>query len=69
RQGRPHLGFYVNDLRSDARVTPADGWTHLVFQFTGSEQEIWINGTCAGSRQAKAFAGQTGDFVIGKTPR
>ena len=69
RGGHPYMGFYVNDLRADSSLKPAGGWTHLVFQFTGREQEIWVNDKCVASRRAKAFAGTTGDFVIGKSPR
>lgn len=68
RETKPHLGFYVNDLRVSAAVTPRDGWTHLVFQYTGRRQEIWINGQCAGTRRARAYAGTGGEFVIGRTP-
>ncbi len=69
REGHPYLGFYNGDLRADSYLKPADGWTHLVFQFTGKEQEIWVNDKCVASCPARTFAGTTGDFVIGKSPR
>lgn len=64
---RPYLGFYLNDLRAPQSVQP-EVWTHLAFQFTGSHQQIWINGQLATERVADAFQGESGATLIGKAP-
>jgi len=65
---KPHLGFYVNDLTSSHQVNIEDGWVHLIFQYTGAAQQIWINGQLAGERGAAPYAGQTGATCIGCAP-
>ena len=62
------FGFYINDLQVDKPVTMDMGWTHLVFQYTGWEQQVWMNGTLAGSRKCVAYKGDSGVTEIGKTP-
>lgn len=69
RNATPRLGFYGNDLQTATPVKPQDGWTHLVFQYTGRQQEIWKNGRLLGRREARPYLGTTGEFVVGKAPR
>ena len=39
-----------------------------LFQYTGTHQEIWINGRLICSRRAEPYKGNTGATVIGKNP-
>jgi hypothetical protein len=64
----PRLGFYVNDLQAETPVTMEMGWSHLVFQYTGWQQEIWLNGKLVGSRQCVAYKGESGLTCIGQAP-
>ena len=63
----PYFGFYMNDLRSPHSLSPEDGWRHLVFQFTGEEQQVWVDGELDISRRAGAFLGTSGPFEIGRS--
>lgn len=65
---QPYLGFLGNDALSPMEI-PTNQWTHLVFQFTGSRQEIWIDGQLVCERRASAFAGTTGLTRLGRAPR
>ncbi len=66
---QPYFGFYVNDAMSPLSL-PANGeWAHLVFQYTGPHQQIWINGRLICERAATAYAGEAGITSIGKNPR
>lgn len=69
RDHKPRLGFYGNDLQSSVAVVPGRDWTHLVFEYTGDEQRIWVNGRAAGNRTARPFLGTGGEFIIGRAPR
>jgi hypothetical protein len=69
RGGRqPYLGFYVNDAISPQDV-PLKEWAHLVFQYTGTHQQLWIDGQLLCSRAARAYDGNAGKTVIGRSPR
>jgi Concanavalin A-like lectin/glucanases superfamily len=69
RGGRqPYLGFYVNDAISPLDV-PLGQWVHLVFQYDGSHQQLWIDGQLLCSRAASAYDGSAGKTVIGRSPR
>lgn len=69
RNSTPRLGFYLDDLSTDNAVTPKDGWAHLVFQYTGAAQEVWLNGARIGLRAARPYLGAAGDLHLGKAPR
>jgi hypothetical protein len=64
---QPYLGFYVNDAISPRSIKAAE-WTHLIFQYTGTHQEIWVNGQLLCSRKAKPYEGTEGPTLIGKNP-
>lgn len=66
---RPMLAFYANDLQAMNHVTAELGWTHLVFQYTGTVQQIWMNGKKVAERTADAYHGKKGATFIGKVPR
>jgi hypothetical protein len=66
---KPYIGFYMNDLRAPASITAELGWTHLVFQFTGSHQQIWINGMLAIERVSDPYLGEKGETHIGTAPK
>jgi Concanavalin A-like lectin/glucanases superfamily len=68
RGGRqPYLGFYVNDTISPQDIA-LGAWTHLVFQYNGTQQEIWIDGQLLCTRKTEAYAGTRGPTAIGKSP-
>jgi Concanavalin A-like lectin/glucanases superfamily len=68
RGGRqPYLGFYINDAMSPQDV-PAGEWCHLVFQYTGERQELWVDGRLLCARKAKGYEGLKGSTFIGKSP-
>lgn len=69
RDSAPRCGFYLNDLQTRAPLTPARGWTHLVFQYNGRQQQVWVNGERVGARRAGAYAGKEGEFAVGRAPR
>jgi hypothetical protein len=64
---QPYLGFYLNDVVSPQSIKAAE-WTHLIFQYTGTHQEIWVNGQLLCSREAEPYDGSTGPTLIGKNP-
>jgi hypothetical protein len=44
------------------------GWTHLAFNFSGTHQQIWINGLMVVERNSDPFRGEKGETRIGKAP-
>jgi hypothetical protein len=66
---RPWLGFYINDVVSPVSLSNAGEWQHLVYQFTGTTQQIWINGRLICERASEAYHGTSGKTCIGKNPR
>jgi hypothetical protein len=64
---QPYLGFYLNDAISPLSIK-ANEWTHLIFQYTGTHQEIWVNGRLLCSRLAEPYQGTQGATFIGKNP-
>lgn len=42
--GRPHLGFYLNDTTSDTTLTTYQ-WYHLAYRFYEGEQAIFVDGS------------------------
>ncbi len=66
---QPYFGFRGSDLVSPVGVPRDGGWTHLVFQFTGTHQQIWMNGHLICTRESAPYAGEFGVTTIGKAPR
>ena len=66
-RSQPYLGFYLNDVISPRSINRGE-WTHLIFQYTGTHQEIWVNSKLLCSRKAQAYAGSQGLTRIGKNP-
>jgi hypothetical protein len=64
----PYLGFYVNDLVSPIGLSNAGTWQHLVFQYDGKYQQIWINGRFICRRAAEPYRGTAGKTSVGKSP-
>jgi hypothetical protein len=64
----PYLGFYVNDLVSPVVLSNAGTWQHLVFQYDGTYQQIWINGRLICRRAAEPYHGTAGKTLLGKSP-
>jgi hypothetical protein len=64
----PYLGFYVNDLVSPVGLSNAGTWQHVVFQYDGKYQQIWINGRFICRRAAEAYRGTAGKTSVGKSP-
>ena len=65
--GRPYLGFYMNDLIAPDPLQRGR-WHHLVFQYTGKEQEIWVDGSRVARRASAPYRGTTGATRIGRNP-
>jgi hypothetical protein len=65
---QPHLGFYMNDALSPSSMA-RDLWTHLVFQYDGTHQQIWVGGRLLCQRAARPYLGTAGITAIGKSPR
>ena len=63
---RPYLGFYGNDVSSPLAIDME--WNHLVFQYTGTAQEIWHNGQRVAVKVTSAYAGTSGSTYIGRDP-
>jgi hypothetical protein len=69
RGGRqPYLGFMMNDAMSPFGIS-TDEWTHLAFQYTGTHQQIWINGVLICARESNAYRGVSGETRVGRSPR
>ena len=65
---RPWMGFYMNDVVSPVSLSNQGAWQHLVVQFTGASQQIWINGRLVCERAAAPYLGTSGKTCIGKNP-
>jgi hypothetical protein len=66
---QPYLGFLVHDQISPVGIPWEQEWMHLVFQYTGEFQQIWINGHLVVRRRTEPYLGTTGVTTIGKAPR
>ncbi|MCX5794168.1 MAG: fibronectin type III domain-containing protein [Elusimicrobia bacterium] len=70
RNGKPHLGFYSDDLEADSSI--ADGaWHHLVFTFdyNSKYQTIYVDGLKVKERTAgNTYQGTTGTVYLGIAP-
>lgn len=64
----PRIGFYLNDLQAPQPIQTGV-WTHLVFQFTGKRQEIWLNGNRIAKQDSAAYLGTSGATLIGHAPQ
>jgi hypothetical protein len=68
KASQPCLGCWSNDAISPIGI-PSSVWTHLVFQFTGTHQQIWINGRLICERAATPYLGTKGFTRVGRCPR
>lgn len=66
---QPYFGFYGADLFSPVGLPADREWVHLAFQYTGTHQEIWIDGRLMCRREMAPYLGEQGVTAIGKTPR
>ena len=64
RNRKPYLGFLGNDVASQT-VLEANKWYHIVFQYTGSEQRIYINGQLDAYRETTPYENTEGVTKIG----
>ncbi len=64
RYKKPYLGFIENDLSSQT-VLEVNKWYHLAFQYTGSEQRIYINGRLEAVRETTPYENTEGATKIG----
>jgi concanavalin A-like lectin/glucanase superfamily protein len=64
---QPYLGFYMNDLAAPDALTHGEEH-HLVFQYTGTKQQIWVDGALVAERASSAYEGTTGETRIGRNP-
>lgn len=68
KASQPCLGCWSNDAISPIGIS-SSVWTHLVFQFTGTHQQIWINGRLICERAATPYLGTKGFTRVGRCPR
>jgi len=66
---QPFFGFYPGHLLCPLNVPTNQDWVHFVFQYTGAEQQIWINGRLICTRKIEPYQGTAGMTTIGKIPR
>lgn len=66
---QPYFGLLGRDSASPLSVPREQAWMHLVFQFTGEFQQIWIDGRLMVSLRSAPYRGTFGVTAIGKAPR
>jgi hypothetical protein len=66
---QPYFGLYQRDQISPLGVPWDQEWVHVLFQYTGDFQQIWINGRLLASFRAEPYQGSSGVTAIGKAPR
>jgi hypothetical protein len=64
---QPFLGFYVNCLAAPDPITHGEEH-HLVFQYTGTKQQIWVDGALVAEQASPPYEGTTGATRIGRNP-
>jgi hypothetical protein len=64
----PRMGFYQNDVDTTTPLRPPGQWQHLVFQYGSEKQQVWLDGKLIGEKTAVAYAGKSGDTLIGQSP-
>ncbi len=66
---QPYFGHYARNLASPVSVPREQAWLHVVFQYDGAFQQIWIDGHLVASMSAEPYRGTFGVTAIGKAPR
>jgi len=66
---QPYFGHYARNLASPVSVPREQAWLHVVFQYDGEAQQIWIDGRLVVSMRAEPYRGTFGVTAIGKAPR
>jgi hypothetical protein len=69
KERQPFFGFYPARFISPLSIPTDQEWVHMVFQYTGKYQQIWINGRLICTRETPAYEGTKGVTTIGKLPR
>ena len=69
KERQPFFSFYAARFISPLSIPADQEWVHLVFQYTGEEQQIWINGRLICTRETPPYEGTSGVTTIGKLPR
>jgi hypothetical protein len=69
KERQPFFGFYPMRFISPLSIPTNQEWVHMVFQYTGGQQQIWINGRLICTRQTPSYEGTKGVTTIGKLPR
>ncbi|MDF1754813.1 MAG: autotransporter-associated beta strand repeat-containing protein [Verrucomicrobiales bacterium] len=67
RGGRPHLGFFSNDLTGNTNLSSGQ-WHHITWQFDSStnQQSIYVDGNFDKSRIApSSFTGGSNEVILG----
>ena len=62
-----YFGFLYSDYGSSYGINSTN-WYHVYFQYTGSRQQIYVNGIYQGSEASSAYLGTAGNTIIGRTP-
>lgn len=63
---RPSFGFEGNNVWSKRKGLLANDWNHVMFVFTGDQQQIWVNGEMVGNAAARPYEGTEGATIIGR---
>jgi len=66
---QPYFGHYARNLASPVSVPRDQEWMHIVFQYTGEFQQIWIDGHLVATMREEPYRGTYGVTAIGKAPR
>jgi hypothetical protein len=69
KERQPFFSFYSARFISPLSIPTDQEWVHMAFQFTGTEQMIWINGRLICTRKTPPYEGTNGVTTIGKLPR
>ena len=64
RRKHPFIGFHSNDLISPTELKNYV-WYHVAYQYTGSEQRIYLNGELDAFRATSPYEGIVGNTIIG----
>ena len=68
KERQPFFSFYAARFISPLSIPTDQEWVHLVFQYTGKQQQIWMNGQLMCTRETVPYEGINGSTTIGKIP-
>ncbi len=63
-ESNAHYGGWGNDI-GDAGVVPVGEWTHLAFQYDGTDKVVYLNGVESARDAGSTMSGHAMDVIIG----